>query len=169
MLFGYHDTKEYATAIFKYFDTVLIAKYMAPALLVADALFGFLFQSKEAIYFLVIMYCLDFLTGAIKATSYLWEYKRTGDPSIKDKILVSKKFPRFLFTMLAALLVLTLLNFMGAHSIVFYPVYPVFYSVFLGQQFISIVENLGELKLIPYEMVARLKEKITQSKNENRE
>src|SRR5690606_35877555 len=123
------------------------------------------FQNTDAIYFLIIMYCLDFVTGAIKATVYLREYKKTGELSIKNKILVSKKFPRFLFTMLAALLVLTLLNFMGRYSVVFSPVYPLFYGVFLGQQFISIVENLGELKLIPYEIVTRLKQRITQSKD----
>ena len=82
---------------------VLIVKYVAPVLLITDALFGFLFQSKDVIYFLIIIYCLDFITGAIKATAYLLEYKKIGDQSIKDKILVSKKF-HVLFTMLAALL-----------------------------------------------------------------
>jgi hypothetical protein len=56
---------------------------------------------------------------------------------------------------------------MGVYSVVFYPAYSIFYSVFLGQQFISIVENLGEIKLLPYDIVTKLKEKITIRKNEN--
>lgn len=170
MLFGFSGIAEYITATFKYCNTLFVTKYLAPTILLIDTLFGVLFQSTGAIYFLMILYCLDFFTGVGKAIYYSFEYKRTKDPAMNSKRLISKKFPRCFLTMLAALLILTLLNFMGIYSIIFYPAYSIFYSIFLGQQFISIAENLSEVKLIPLDIVAKLKERITNKitfKNEN--
>jgi hypothetical protein len=73
--------------------------------LVLDPSFGFFFQSTDAIYFLMLLYCLDFLTGVGKAIYFSMEYRRTGDITMRNKILVSKKFPRCCLTMLAALLI----------------------------------------------------------------
>ncbi|WP_236252676.1 phage holin family protein [Echinicola sp. 20G] len=109
-------------------------------------IFQFLFQSVGGIYFLIVLYVIDFLSGVAKA--------------IYKKELVSKKFPRFLFTMLAALMILSILKFAGMYVIVFYPLYSIFYGVFTGQQIISIAENLTELKLLPLSLLNKLKRRF---------
>ncbi|MBC6365789.1 phage holin family protein [Algoriphagus sp. AK58] len=166
-MFGFQSFGDFFNAIFKNIDTNFIIKYLVPFGIVIDAVFNFLFQNNNAIYFLITLYLIDFLTGIIKAIYISLEIKRFKNlnkpipESFHSKKLVSKKFPRFLMTMLAALLILTLVKFAGIHSVIFLPLYSLSYSIFLGQQLISIAENLSELKLLPFNIVKKLKSKLS--------
>jgi phage-related holin len=170
-MFGYSNFTELFNSVFKNVDTELIIKYIVPFFVGIDLIFSFLFQSTEAIYFLIILYIIDFITGVSKSIYFsikakdLKRVQATIPQEVKDKQLKSKKFPRFLITMLVALMLLTLLKFAGEFIIVFYPLYSIFYSVFVGQQLISIIENLHDMKLLPTEIYNKIKLKINQVKN----
>ncbi|MCH7396570.1 phage holin family protein [Belliella sp. DSM 107340] len=170
MIFGYSSFDEYIEAVFKHVNSEIVIKYLIPLILLINLVFNYLFVSAGGIYFLMILYCIDFLTGVAKSIKYSLEIvklKKDGLPipkEIEDKKLVSKKFPRFLLTLFAALILLSILKFAGIYSIVFMPLYSIFYAVFLGQQIISISENFFELKLIPIDVVSKLKTKINELK-----
>lgn len=169
-MFGFSNFGEFFNSIFKNVDTNFIIKIIIPLGILIDTIFSFLFQNNEAIYFLILLYLIDFFTGIIKAVYYSLEIKRLkqiNKPTdhLENKKLVSKKFPRFLMTMLAALMILSLVKFAGIHSIIFLPLYSLFYSIFLGQQLISIAENLSEVKVLPFSIVKKLKSKITDYTN----
>src|SRR5690554_5295099 len=131
MIFGFSGVGDFALSIFKGCNNTLIVKYIVPIVAFTDMVFTFLFESTGAIYFLILMYCLDFVTGVTKSIYYSLQYRRTQEIALKDKILTSKKFPRFLLTLLASLTILSLVKFMGIHSVVFIPLYSIFYPVFL--------------------------------------
>ncbi|NHE57964.1 phage holin family protein [Cyclobacterium plantarum] len=147
-MWGFSSFSELITATFKNIGSEFVIKYIVPIILAIDLLFKFLFISEIGVYFLMALYGIDFLTGIIKA--------------IITKNLVSKRFPRFLFTMLSALLILSILKYAGMFVVVFYPLYSIFYGVFVGQQIISIVENLTALKLLPLEVLNKIKSKISE-------
>ncbi|MCH7411164.1 phage holin family protein [Belliella sp. DSM 111904] len=165
-MFGYTTIGELIKAIFKHCDTALYLKYVMPVVLFINTVFTFLFQSVGGIWFLIFLYAVDFLTGIAKAIYYSLKasrYKNKGLPvpeEIASKVLISKKFPRFLLTLFAALLLLTILNFAAIHSIVFTPLYGIFYAVFVAQNTISIAENLSELGLLNASILKKLKRKI---------
>jgi hypothetical protein len=164
MLFGFSDFREYLCSISKNLNTVFI-HILIPLITFIDVFFSFFFHSPGAIYFLISMYCVDFVTGICKSINYTIKYRETQDEKYKSKILRSKKFPRFALTMLAALSILSMLKFMGQYSLIFLPLYSIFYPIFLGQQFISIAENLGEMNLIPYDIVEKIKKRINIDEN----
>lgn len=167
MFFGYSSVEDFLNLLFKGVNNEVILKWFIPVILGLNFLFDFLFASVGGIWFLIILYCVDFLTGFAKSIYYsriiynLKKQNKEVSEDLENKKLVSKKFPRFLFTLLAALLILTLIKFAGEYSIIFMPLFSIFYSVFLGQQLISIVENLSEMNLIPLNIVEKLKRKIT--------
>ncbi|ERM82378.1 hypothetical protein P872_18450 [Rhodonellum psychrophilum GCM71 = DSM 17998] len=171
MLFGYNSFNDLIQSTFKNVDTNLVIKFLIPIIIFIDIIFQFLFQSTNGIYFLMSLYIIDFFTGVAKSIMYsrqvnlLVKENKQVPEEIKNKVLVSKKFPRFLMTMLFALTLLSILKFAGVYVIVFSPLYSIFYAVFLGQQIISIVENGGEMKLIPFDVVKKLKQKINILKN----
>ncbi|WP_213946782.1 phage holin family protein [Litoribacter ruber] len=144
-------------------------KYLTPIIISLNIIFDYLFINAGGIYFLMVLYCVDFILGVAKSIRFsilARRFKKEGlveaYNEVKDKVLVSKKFPRFLLSLLSALLILTLLKFMGLNAIVFVPLYSIFYSIFIGGQFISIVENLGEMELVSTELVKKVKQKITE-------
>lgn len=165
-MFGYTTIGELIKAIFKHCDTALYLKYVMPAILFINTVFTFLFQSVGGIWFLIFLYAVDFFTGVAKAIKYSLKasrYKNKGLPvpeEIAAKELVSKKFPRFLLTLFAAMLLLVILNFAAIHSLVFIPLYSIFYAVFVAQNIISVAENLSELGLLDATILTNLKRKI---------
>tara|TARA_R110002020_G_scaffold403141_3_gene613267 strand:- start:817 stop:1332 length:516 start_codon:yes stop_codon:yes gene_type:complete len=165
-MFGYSTFKELIGAIFKHADSALFLKYIMPVVLFINTVFNYLFQSVGGIWFLILLYTLDFFTGVAKAVSYSYKAKKLrklGSPvpeDIASKVLVSKKFPRFLLTLFAAMLLLFILNFAAIHALVFMPLYSIFYAVFVSQNILSIAENLNELGLLKIEVLIRLKAKI---------
>ncbi|MDR7130698.1 phage-related holin [Algoriphagus sp. 4150] len=166
-MYGYANGTDLVKAIFKNVDNEWVVKILFPLFTIIDLVFNFLFQSVGAIYFLIILYVVDFLTGVLKSIMFslkIRKLNKLGLPvskELEDKKLVSKKFPRFLLTMLSALLLLSLVKFAGIYSIIFVPLYSIFYSTFLGQQLISITENLHAMDLVPYKFIAVIKRKIT--------
>ncbi|WP_215225865.1 phage holin family protein [Echinicola shivajiensis] len=173
MFFGYDSIGELITQTFKHITNEWVIKYVIPFFILVNTVFNFLFDNyTESIYFLMIVYIIDFCTGIAKAINYsiLYSNLKESNPieadKIKDKVLTSRKFPRFLFTMLAAILILSLLRFAGVYSIIFNPLFAIFYSIFLGGNIISIGENLTELKLLPLSILNKLKKKITDYTNE---
>ena len=165
-MFGYTTFGELIKAIFKHFDSALVLKYLVPIVLFINTVFSFLFQSVAVIWFLILLYCLDFITGITKSLVFTYKakkLKKQGLPvpeHIALNVLVSKKFPRFLITMFAAMILLAILNFAAIHSLVFMPLYSIFYAVFLGQNIISIVENGEQMGLFSTKIVSLIKEKI---------
>ncbi|MEB2775223.1 phage holin family protein [Algoriphagus sp. D3-2-R+10] len=166
-MYGYTSGSELIKAIFKNVDNEWVIKILFPLITVIDLIFNFLFQSVGAIYFLIVLYVIDFLTGVAKSIMYslkirgLKKQNLSIPKELEDKKLVSKKFPRFLLTLLAALMLLSLVKFAAIHSIIFVPLYSIFYSTFLGQNILSICENLAEMNLVPYKFVTIIKRKIT--------
>lgn len=172
MIFGYNNFEDFLTSLFKGVTSDIIIKYIIPFILLINLAFDFLFASIGGIWFLITLYIIDFLTGVIKATYFSIQIVKLKKANLEvpkeyeSKKLVSKKFPRFLFTLLASLIILSLINFAGKFSIIFYPLFSIFYSVFLGQQLISIIENFYEMKLVPLALYKKLKKKITDVINE---
>lgn len=165
-MYGYTSFQELLKAVFKNLNNEWIIKILIPLITSIDLIFRFFFQSENAIYFLIILYLVDFITGIVKSLNYTLKIKRMKKQGLEisndlyEKRLVSKKFPRFLLTLLCSLLLLSLLKFAGIHSIVFLPLYSIFYSVFVGQNLISIVENMVELEIVPPKLLDVLKSKI---------
>ena len=170
-MFGYKGFPDLLSSLFKAVDTSLVVKYLVPFFILIDSFFKWVFVSSAGIYFLMILYCIDFLTGIGKAAYFslkIRKYKKDNIDIPKDweeKKLVSKKFPRFLITMLCAVLLLALLQFAGLYSVVFIPLYSIFYAVFTGQQLISITENLNEVGLVSMNILSKLRQKITDITN----
>ncbi len=170
-MFGYSTFKELIEALFKHVDSALFLKYVMPFVLYINIVFDYLFQSVGGIWFLILLYTLDFITGVTKAISYSYKsykLKNKGLPVpilVSSNVLVSKRFPRFLMTLFAAMLLLFILNFAAIHSIVFMPLYSIFYAVFLSQNILSIAENLNELGLLRLDIVTKLKTKIGEAIN----
>ncbi|WP_339755160.1 phage holin family protein [Algoriphagus aquimarinus] len=166
-MYGFKNLTELSNCLFKSVDTVLIAKYLIPFFLIVDSFFTWLFVSTGGIYFLMILFVIDFLTGIAKATYYSLKIKKLKQQGLEtpiefeDRKLVSKKFPRFLITMLCSVMLLALLQFAGVYSLVFIPLYSIFYAVFVGQNLISITENLSEVGVVSAKIVSKLKQKIT--------
>ena len=165
-MFGYSTVKELIGAVFKHADSALFLKYVLPIVLFINTIFNFLFQSVGGIWFLIFLYSVDFITGVSKAVCYSYRAKsliKLNLPvpeKISSNVLVSKKFPKFLLTLFVALLLLTILNFAAIHSIVFMPLYSIFYAVFIGQNIISIAENFSEMGLLKASLLTKLKAKI---------
>lgn len=173
-MLGYNNFEEFITQLFKHIENEIIIKYFIPSMVIIDMVFSFLFHSTESIYFLIILYLVDFFTGVTKSIYYstkirnLKKNKQEIPEEYKEKQLRSKKFPRFLLTMFVALVLLSLVKFAGEYSIIFLPLYSIFYSVFVGQQLISIIENFYELKLIPTKIYKEITTKINElRKNDN--
>lgn len=170
-MFGYQTFNELLKAIFKHYDSALFIKYILPAVLVINTVFEFLFQSVGGIWFMILLYLIDFITGVAKAVHFSLKAKKLrkeGLPvpvEIANRVLVSKKFPRFLLTLLAAMLLLALLNFAAIHSVFFIPLYSIFYGVFIAQNILSVAENLNEMGLLKLEVLVKLKAKVNESIN----
>ncbi len=158
---------EVAKCLFRSIDTVFITKYLIPFFLIIDSLFTWIFVSTGGIYFLMALYVIDFLTGIGKAIYFslkIRKHKKEGKPipqAWEDQKLVSKKFPRVLITLFCSILLLALLQLAGTYSLVFVPLYSIFYAVFTGQQLISIAENLSEVGVVSMGILTKLKQKIT--------
>jgi len=145
-MYGFSSISDFInTFFFKYFSPKLIAIIFGLL-----AFFRFIFQNafhnEFAIYFLIILYCIDFLTGVLKA------YIR--------KELVSKKIPRVVLTLFGALLILSITFFSSKFSIIFEPVGMIFYSIFLAQQILSVGENLHQMGAINIEIWMAIKDKF---------
>lgn len=166
-MWGYLSFTEFIKTWFRNVDSLIIQKYLIPLLLIINTFFEWIFISVGGIYFLMVLYIIDFITGVGRSIYFslkIKEYKTKSlsVPSIYvDKKLVSKKFPRFLLTLLSTIVLLALIKFAGIYSVIFYPLYSIFYSVFLGQQLISIVENLNDMGLLGKTIYNSLKRKIT--------
>ena len=166
-MYGFKSMAEVIRCLFRSIDTVFITKYLVPFFLIIDSLFKWIFVSTGGIYFLMVLYVIDFLTGCGKAVYFslqIRKHKKLGLPipnEWEDKKLVSKKFPRFLITMFCSILLLALLQLAGVYSLVFIPLYSIFYAVFTGQQLISIAENLSEVGVVSMGILSKLKKKIT--------
>lgn len=166
-MFGYNSFSEFITTLFRNVNSEFLLKYIVPIILGIDLLLSFVFDSVGGIWFLVLLYVIDFITGvfkSIKNSFKIRNYKKMNievPDFLEDKKLKSKKFPRFLMTMFAALLILGILSIAGKFSIVYAPLFSIFYAVFLGQQIISITENLYELGLVPFSIFKKITKKIT--------
>jgi hypothetical protein len=172
MLFGYTSLEDFITTLFKGVQNETIIKIITPIILGIDIIFSFVFDSVGGIWFLILLYIIDFLTGVAKSINYSIKIKKLKIANkyiphdLLNKKLVSKRFPRFLLTMFAALMLLGLISLAGKFSIIYMPLFSIFYSIFLGQQLISIIENLSELKLISTATYKKLIKKITEYKND---
>ena len=166
-MYGFKNMAEVIRCLFRSIDTVFITKYLMPFFLIIDSLFKWIFVSTGGIYFLMALYVIDFLTGFGKAVYFslqIRKHKKLGLPipnELEEKKLVSKKFPRFLITMFCSIILLALLQLAGVYSLVFIPLYSIFYAVFTGQQLISIAENLSEVGVVSMGILSKLKKKIT--------
>jgi len=167
MLFGYQTIEEFLHTLFKGVHSEFVLKWLLPILTGTHFVFAQVFDSTAGLYFLISLYCIDFITGFGKSVKYsikVSKLKKIGEDvpeEIYHKRLVSKRFPRFLITMSAALLLLGILSFAAKFSVVYIAIFPIFYSIFLGQQIISITENLSEMGAIPSKFYNKLKSKIT--------
>lgn len=167
MLFGYDNFDDFLHSMFKGVHNDFVLKWVLPIFTGIHFLFTQVFDSEEGMYFLITLYCIDFITGFGKSVKYSLKVNKLlkkGEEipnEIYHKRLVSKRFPRFLITMSAALLLLGILSFAAKFSVVYIAIFPIFYSIFLGQQIISITENLNEMGLIPSKVYNKLKKHIT--------
>lgn len=166
-MFGYNSFDELIEQTFKNISNEFVYKWLIPIIVIINQVFGYVFVSVGGIWFLIFLYSVDFLTGVAKSILYTLKSKKLKRENkevpkeIEDKVLVSKKFPRFLLTLFSAMLILGILKFAAIYSVVYMPLYSIFYAVFLGQQIISIAENLTEMKLLPLSILERLKNKIS--------
>ena len=145
-MYGFSSLSDFINTLFlKYFSPKLVGILIA-IIAIIRLFFQNFFHNEHAIYFLIVLYVIDFLTGIFK--------------SIKNKTLVSKKVPRVILTLFGALLILSITFFASQFSIIFEPVGMVFYSVFLAQQILSIGENLHQVGAINIEIWIAIKEKF---------
>src|SRR5688572_18662617 len=100
-MFGYKTFGELFEQVFKHFSNELVYKYIIPTIVILNTLFNFLFASVNGIWFLILLYLIDFFTGISKSIMYTIKARRYSKMGlevpkhIQDKVLVSKKFPRF--------------------------------------------------------------------------
>lgn len=168
MILGFKNMDDFLETLFGGVQNDILIKYIIPIVIAIDLAFQFVFDSVGGIWFLIFLYTIDFLTGFLKSlivSTKIYKLKKSGEyipPDLLDKKLVSKKFPRFLLTMSAALLILGLISMAGKFSIVYMPLFSIFYAIFVGQQIFSIIENLYEMGLVSYATYKRLIKKISE-------
>ncbi len=170
-MYGYNNFNEFLSSWLKAITTNFYIKFLLPFFLFVDAFFAWVFVSTGGIYFLILLYVIDFITGIGKAVYFSIKIRKHKNQGLEvpeyfeDNKLISKKFPRFLLTMLSSVMLLGLLKFAGIHSILFIPLFSIFYAAFVGQQLISITENLSQVGIFSRELYTKLNSKITDITN----
>jgi hypothetical protein len=166
-MFGYASFGEFLSTLFKSVDNLWLYKYVLPFLLLINSFFEWVFISTGGIYFLMVVYIIDFFTGIIKAihnsiqVRKLKKSEQEVPKELEADKLQSKKFPRFLMTMFAAVVMLVIMKLGASFTIVFVPLYSIFYSVFLTQQVISIAENFHAVGLLEAGILKKIKTKLS--------
>lgn len=167
-MFGFNGFGEFMLTLFKGVDNLWLCKYIIPFFLLINTFFEWVFISTGGIYFLMIVYVIDFFTGIIKAlhksikiSRLKKEGKEVPEVLYNDR-LQSRKFPRFLMTMFAAITMLILIKVGAMFTVVFVPLYSIFYAVFLTQQVISVAENFNEMGWLDAGIVTKLKRKLSE-------
>ncbi|MBW3469089.1 phage holin family protein [Arthrospiribacter ruber] len=167
-MWGFDSFLQFIKTWFRFVETTVLHKYFIPVILAINFVFEWVFVSVGGIYFLIVLYILDFLTGVGRSLYFSYKISFNTKHNLPipkkyiEKKLVSKKFPRFLITMLSTVILLGILKLAGVYSAIFLPLFSIFYSVFLGQQIISITENLHDVGIVGGKIYERLKRKITE-------
>lgn len=107
---------------------------------------NYVYEDENVIITLWILYALDFLFAFILAF-------RLGN-------IVSRRIPRIILNVTAATLLISVTWWMGKEFEGFKPLSGMVIAVFFVTQFISIVENLTELEILPEEFNRAVKKRF---------
>jgi phage-related holin len=107
---------------------------------------GYVYESAETVYLLWILMAFDWATGLLK--------------SFKTKSFVSYKLFRMPIYYVATTLILSLSWWLSKNSFLFIPIPGIVIGGFYSVYFISMLENLGELEVLPKSIVRVLKNKF---------
>lgn len=107
---------------------------------------GYIWDTPSAIYFLWILMFFDWVTG-------IWK-------SMRKKEFVSYKLFRMPLFYVATSIVISFSWWMEKGSIIFYLLPGFVLASFYSVYFVSLLENLGELELLPKPLVVVLKKKF---------
>jgi phage-related holin len=158
---GFDSVLDFAYSLFG-LKTPVFNFIMAVLFGISGFVTNYVYDSFEAVYLLWILMFIDWITGVLK--------------SMKLKSFVSHRLYRMPLYFLATTVILALGWNMAKYSIVFIPVPGFIIGGFYSVYFISILENLGELELLPKSMVKALKsrfglknlqEKLAKEKEQN--
>lgn len=140
--FGFVSLADFGNSLFKpsNWDLNIIGAFIAT---VTTFISGYVWDSPEAIWTLWILMGADWLTGIIK--------------SMKNKEFVSYKIFRMPLYFVATSFALAISWWLSKGSILFTPLPALIYGGFCAVYFVSLLENLGELGLLPKPIVTMLK------------
>jgi phage-related holin len=144
-LFGFTSIGDFLTSLFGVKWGIF---NMIPAFLLSLTTFitGYIYESAETVYILWVLMAFDWITGLLK--------------SFKTKSFVSYRLFRMPIYFVATTLVLSLSWWLSKNSFLFTPIPGLVIGGFYSVYFISILENLGELKWLPESIITVLKNKF---------
>jgi phage-related holin len=144
-MFGYESLTDFGTSLIKS-KAILLAVFPAFGMLIHSFITGYVYSSAEPIYIMWILLLLDWVSGIAKAMYF--------------KEFVSSKLLRTPIKILVYSAVMGIAWQMGQHLSVFTYLPIILLSLFYADSFFSLLENFGELKLIPKPIIYVLKEKF---------
>lgn len=144
-LFGFDTLKDFSISCFGIDHPKICLAFSFIAATIAGVS-DYLFQDKTTVYTIIGLYLFDFLTGVIYA--------------MKSKTLMSSRLPRVLLNMILMLGLLAIAWKMGST----HPLYALLPAAVVGGIYaillVSILENLGKLKVLPKKFASFLKNKF---------
>lgn len=144
-LFGFNSIADFIQSFagVKYKGFIAVSSMIGA---ISSFITGYVYQSAEAVYFLLFLLFCDMITACIRA--------------IRTKTFTSKRLPRVLILMLSYCLALAL----AWNAAIYVPLLnflPGFlYTGFVSVVLVSNMENLVEAKLLPGKILIAIKEKL---------
>lgn len=142
---GFSDFTDFFTTLTRFRDWDINT---IPVIFAAITTFitGYIWDTPHAIWTLWILMLGDYITGIIK--------------SMRSKEFVSYKLLRMPLYFFVTSFTLAISWWLAKSSVLFMPLPSLIYGGFVAVYFISLLENLGELKLLPKTLVTVLKNKF---------
>ena len=158
-LFGFESLGDFLTTTFG-LKSFLVNAWVA-FLAIANSLFtSYVYDTSEAVWLVVALFVSDVVTGIYKSYIKNSEVSEGSRLSIFIKSIRSNKLFRGFVVLFFHILLLGLAWNMGKNSSLFSFLPGLIYGGILGTQFVSIIENLFEGKVIKGKFYTLIKDKI---------
>lgn len=142
---GFYSLSDFANSLFRFSDWSLNA-FAALIGVLTTFITGYMWDSPEAVWTLWTLMAADWITGIFK--------------SCKNKSFISYKLFRMPLYFVATSFLLSISWWMAKGSLIFGLLPGLVMAGFYSVYFISLLENLGEIGLLPKTLIKVLKDKF---------
>lgn len=145
-IFGYDSFSDFLTTIFGYSYSFKFNSFIAALTSISSFITGYIYDDYKAVYFLLFLILLDFISGTAKA--------------IKLKTFSSKRLPRILLTIISYCILLSVSWNAAKYNDLFFFLPSLIYGGLTGTLLISVFENFYFLGYLPQSIYLILKQRL---------